>query len=199
MSEKGKCSNNIFFYTLSCGRTMDIFLDWNLCKENINKYQCSSHLSFSSLEEAVDFLYLGKISHEQIVIHTKHKSLLDYRELHGHTVPPCSALKLKADTVVKDGLSNNTEANDIVSSAQMSLPCANTPDIAVLKQTNVQSCCKACNNVDEANMIAHNACKRWLHYRCTDFLSYQLYLLCHTSRKFQWSFCTDRPRDFLMR
>ena len=61
------------------------------------------------------------------------------------------------------------------------------------------SACTSCSDPEVDEMIQCSKCEGWLHYWCTRLPSYQLHLLCNTSRKFQCELCTVVPEEFAVR
>ncbi len=44
------------FYSVACGRTQGIFLQWSAAKAQVDKYPGATHKGFETLEDAIDFM-----------------------------------------------------------------------------------------------------------------------------------------------
>ena len=57
-----------------------------------------------------------------------------------------------------------------------------------------KTCKTPCKESDHA--IQCQACKYWVHYRCSDLPEYQLYLYESTQRRYTCKICVDIDEDF---
>ncbi|CAC5392824.1 rnhA [Mytilus coruscus] len=164
------------FYSVSKGRKPGIYKDWSSCELTANKFKSAVYKGFSSIDQAILFLFAGNSFSSCSAIPVFDSEGTTHNPIHyGHDCSgqsgACNYESLKTSTTYVENSDSDTEQTEVLESVnnENEILHSNETDDNELKNfdhdlNNNTGCTKNCKKDNDDNMICCSDCHRWTHY-----------------------------------